>query len=68
MYNWSTNEEELKKDPDYYSQWQLEQLINFGLGREKLDAPKLKKYWEKLHIDPARKQFLELLIYEDKHP
>ena len=63
MYNWSTNEGELKKDPDYYNQWQLEQLINFGLGGKKLDAVLLKKYWEKLHIDPARRRFLGFLMY-----
>lgn len=63
MYNWSTNEEELKKNSDYYSQWKLEQLINFGLGGEKLDVTKLKKYWEKLRIDPARRRFLDLLIH-----
>lgn len=67
MYNWSTNEEELKKDPDYYQQWELEQLINFGLGGKKLDTAKLKKYWEKLRIDPARRRFLEFLVYGDTY-
>lgn len=67
MYNWSTNEEELKKDPDYYQQWELEQLINFGLGENKLDEGTLKKYWEKLRIDPARKRFLGILVYGEKY-
>lgn len=68
MHNWSTNEEELKKDPDYYSRWELEELINFGLLGKKLDAVKIKKYWEKLRIDSARKRFLKLLVYGDKRP
>jgi hypothetical protein len=67
MYNWSTDEEQLKKDPDYYHQWELEQLINFGLGGKKLNAETLKKYWKKLRIDPARRRFLEVLIYGDSH-
>lgn len=67
MYNWSTNEEDLKKDPEYYRQWELEQLINFGLGERKLDAVLLKKYWGKLRIDPARRRFLGFLIYGNKY-
>ncbi len=63
MYNWSTNEEEIKKDPEEYGRWRLEQLINYGLGGEKLSEGELRKYWDRLTIDPYRRKFLALLIY-----
>jgi len=58
MYNWSTDTSTLKKHPEKYIVWRLEQLINFGLGDEKLDKVELKKYWSQLHIDPKRKNVL----------
>ncbi len=63
MYNWSDDEKTLKKDPTRHAIWRLEQLINYGLGSEKLSEKSLRKYWHKLKIDPARKRFLSLLIY-----
>lgn len=62
MRNWSVDESELKKDPEKYAIWRLEQLINFGLDREKLDGRQLRQYWPRLQLDPARKRFLELLL------
>ena len=58
MYNWSTDTPTLKKNPEKYKIWRLEQLINFGLGNEKLSIFDLKKYWGKLDIDPRRKNVL----------
>lgn len=66
MQNWSTDEKNLKKDPEKYAIWKLEQLVNFGLGGKKLSAKELKKYWLKMVIDPARRKFLELLLYGKK--
>ena len=62
MYNWSTDEKQLKKNPDQYAIWKLEQLINFGLNGEKISKSDLRRYWDKLTIDPARKNFLELIL------
>jgi len=62
MYNWSTDIRELKKNPEKYRIWRLEQLINFGLSGEKLKEPELKKYFNKLNIDPYRRKFLRLLL------
>lgn len=67
MHNWSIDEEELKKEPEYYQQWKLEQLINFGLGESKLSEALLKRYWSRLQIDPARQRFLGMLVYGDSH-
>lgn len=63
MYNWSTNEESLKKDPEKFAIWRLEQAVNFGLNGEKLSEAELRKYWPKLSLDTHRKAFLELLLY-----
>lgn len=65
MQNWSTGIESLKKDPEHYQQWELEQLINFGLGEKKLNETLMRRYWAKLQIDPARQRFLGMLIYGD---
>lgn len=64
MYNWSIVEEEIKKDPEKYNTWRLEQLINFGLGGEKINKDQLRKYFSRLQIDPARRRFLQILLDE----
>ena len=66
MKNWSTDEKQLKKSPEKYAIWKLEQLVNFGLDGKKLNASELKKYWSKIVIDPAKRKFLELLLYGKK--
>lgn len=44
MYNWSTDEKQLKKaDAERYKIWRLEQMINYGLGNEKIDERMVKK-------------------------
>ena len=62
MKNWSTNTEELKKNKADFSIWKLEQLINFGLGKERLNLVELKKYWDILDIDPYKRRFLALFL------
>lgn len=62
MYNWSTDETQLKKDPEKYAIWKLEQLVNFGLNDEKISEADLRHYWNRLTIDPTRRKFLELLL------
>lgn len=65
MYNWSTDTSELQKNPEQYTIWKLEQLINYGLNDEKINKRELKKYWTSLNIfDPARKKYISLLIDE----
>lgn len=62
MYNWSTQEKELKKNKEKYAIWKLEQMVNFGLDEEKIDKEELKKYWTYINIDSARRRFLEMLL------
>ncbi len=66
MYNWSVDTKELKKDKNKYAIWRLEQMVNFGLGREKFNKIQLKKYWPLLHLDPKKKKFLSSLLWPKK--
>lgn len=63
MYNWNTNTTRLKKDTDKYNIFTLEQKINFGLNNTKLSLKNLKKYWHQLAIDPAKKKYLEKIVW-----
>lgn len=63
MYNWSTDATELKKDKKSYTIWRLEQMVNFGLGKEKIKAKELKMNWNKLNLDPPKKNFLKMLLW-----
>lgn len=62
MYNWSVDEKQLKNNPERYKIWRLEQLANFGLNGEKINSKDLKKYWEKIKIDSARRKFLRAIL------
>lgn len=66
MYNWSVDESKLNNNSEQYLIWRLEQMINFGLGMEKLETSHLRKYWERINIDPARRRFLDLLLNESR--
>ncbi|OIP74886.1 MAG: hypothetical protein AUK06_02710 [Parcubacteria group bacterium CG2_30_36_18] len=67
MYNWSVDEKKFKReDPEGYKIWKLEQMINWGLGGEKLDKKLVKKYWKKLFLDSETKKFLEFLLWPRK--
>lgn len=66
MYNWSIDLKKLDKSPGKAVIWRLEQAINFGLNGDKLNREILKKYWNKLHIDPARRKFLRFILWRKK--
>jgi hypothetical protein len=66
MQNWSVDVSELKKNKEKYAIWRLEQMVNFGLGKEKLNCRDLKKYWNKLYLDPTKKRYLSLLLWGSK--
>ena len=67
MYNWSVDESELRKEPDRYIPWKLEQMANFGLRGGRLNEANLRKYWSRLSLDPRRKKFLSFLLYGRDH-
>jgi len=62
MKNWSTDTKKLIKNKDKFVIWKLEQLINFGLGKERIKKAELKKYWNVINIDPLKRKFLSLFI------
>lgn len=62
MYNWSVDLKTLKKFPEKYKIWKLEQMINFGLRNERLNKKDLQKYLPKLKIDPLKKRYLKFLL------
>lgn len=66
MYNWSVDIRSLNKSPRSAEIWKLEQSINFGLNGEKLNKALVRKHWDRLHIDPARKKFLKFLLWPKK--
>ena len=62
MKNWSIDTKKLKENKEEYAIWKLEQLVNFGLGKEKIKKSDLKKYWNRIDIDPHKRKFLSLFI------
>jgi hypothetical protein len=66
MYNWSVDEKQLKKYPEKYKIWKLEQMINWGLGGEKINERLLRKYWRKLFLDPVKKKYLLFLLWQSR--
>lgn len=66
MHNWSTDTTQLKKNPAKYKIWKLEQQVNFGLDNEKISRKDMKKNWDNITIDPARKKFLHLILWPKK--
>lgn len=64
MHNWSTDEQELQKDPKAHAIWKMEQLVNFGLDEhEKLSRTELMQYWNELTLDPLKKRYLAFLLW-----
>lgn len=67
MYNWSVDEKAFKKaDPQGYEKWRLEQMINWGLGGEKLSEAQLRKYWNSLFMDTLTRNYLEFILWPRK--
>jgi hypothetical protein len=63
MYNWNTDTTRLKKDTSQYDKFVLEQQINFGLNNSKISLEKLKKYWDQLEIDLAKRNYLKKIVW-----
>lgn len=61
MHNWSVDEVYLKQYPEQSERFELEQLINYGLGKAKLSRRVLKRLLPALEIDPHKRRYLEFL-------
>lgn len=67
MYNWSVDEKKFKKDDlEGYEIWRLEQMINWGLGNEKISENLLRKYWDTLFMDAITRKYLQFLLWPKK--
>lgn len=63
MRNWSTDTTRLKQNPPQHEVYVLEQLINFGLGDQKISATKLKKHWHQIKIDDSKRNYLQSILW-----
>lgn len=66
MNNWSVDIKQLKKHKKKYTIWHLEQMVNFGLGKEKINKRQLIKNWSKLDLDVKKKKYLSFLLWPTK--
>lgn len=60
---WDYHKNEYNKQAEHDPVWHLERLINYGLGKEKINRKMLEKYLPKLHIPEERRAFLELMVW-----
>lgn len=65
MHNWSVDEKYMKKFPEKYMLWRLEQMISYGLDGEKLDKKKVIIHWDylKKRLDPQKRKYIEFLLW-----
>lgn len=64
---WDYDKTEYKKQAEKDPVWELERLINYGLGREdKIDRKKLEDHLAELKISDDRRAFFELLLWNKK--
>lgn len=53
----------MAKDPEAFAIWKIEQRVNWGIGEGRLQIVELKKYWDKIDIDPFKRRALELAVF-----
>lgn len=65
MYNWSVDENYLKKFPKKYRLWQLEQMLSYGLDGKRIKKRELLDNWDYLknRLDSQRRKFIEFLLW-----
>lgn len=63
---WDYAKTEYKKQAEKDPVWELERLINYGPGKEKIDRKKLENHLAELKISDDRRAFLELLLWNKK--
>lgn len=62
---WDYNEDELKKS-EKGRILLLERKINFGFylsDKVKIKLSEVKRYWNKLNLDPSRRRLFKLLVW-----
>lgn len=70
-YNWSHIDEEAMKreNPEKYRKWRIVQMLNYGLGGEKLDRKEVMKLWPEIkeEIEPYRRRAIEFLLWNKRY-
>ena len=61
--HWSVDTTELEKDPEAFAIWSLEQRINWGIGKERIKETELRRYWDRIAIDPFKRRALGLALF-----
>lgn len=51
--------QQAKRDP----LWEMQRLLEYGLGKKKLKASQMKKHFKQLRLPENRRAFLELLLW-----
>lgn len=70
LWHWSTDIKKFKKEnPEGFRLWWLENLINYGLSREKLSKKEIKRYWLKIknRIDPEGRRLIEFFLWKKRY-
>jgi hypothetical protein len=63
MFIWDYDIKELRKTESGRAKI-VERMINYGVEKgEKIDLKLVKKYWNKLRLEPKRERLFELLIW-----
>jgi hypothetical protein len=66
-YNWShIDEEAMKKaDPEKYRRWRIVEMLNHGLGGEKLNKKEVMELWNEIKgdINIETRRFVEYLLW-----
>lgn len=62
VYIWDYDISELKKT-EAGRIFILERMINYGPGKEKIKLSEVKRYWNRLHLQPLAQRLFELLIW-----
>ncbi|MFZ1019899.1 MAG: hypothetical protein WAN61_02830 [Minisyncoccia bacterium] len=61
--HWSVDTTELKKNKDALAVWNLEQLINWDIGKDKINKKDLLRHWDKIDIDPFKRKAFFLALF-----
>ena len=61
--HWSVDTDELAKNSEAFTIWKIEQRVNWGIGEGKMRITDLRKYWDKIDIDPFKRRALELAVF-----
>ena len=67
MYNWDYDlpKNWKPKTPEEWV-WYITRVVNYGTTKkEKLDKTTVRKYFDRLKLDPSTKEYLKFLLYEN---